>query len=445
MGAFVAGSLALLPAAVWPYVTVVSRPLHIRGHPLVFPKATTVPAIVTPDAASRRGDLPILAIAIAIFTSYMTIGLALPVIPLYVHQTLGFGNVLVGVSIGIQFIATVMTRSYAGRVADAKGGGRSMRSGLVFCALSGLAYVIAARAPVPPLGSYILLLAARLVLGFGESQLIVGGLAWGIGLAGHQRAGKVLTWTGMAIFGSLAVGAPVGLWLNHMAGFAAVGAVNVVLPLIGLAIVARVPGVTPVGGARQPLSSIIRLIWRAGLGLALQGVGFAVIGAFVSLDFVAHGWSGTGFTLSLFGVAFVVVRIFAGRLPDRIGGAKVAIASLAVEAIGQVVLWQAPTAGMALLGAAITGAGCSMVYPAFGVEVVKRVPPQSRGTALGGFAAFQDIAYATTGPLAGVLASAFGYPAVFALGAVSAVLGLGMALLMLREDRGPRPQGGATR
>jgi MFS family permease len=386
------------------------------------------------EVSDRRSNLALFTLAVSVFLTYMTVGVALPVIPLYVHQTLGFGNVLVGVAVGIQFLATVLTRGYAGRIADHTGPSRSMRSGIALCALAGAAYVLVPFVPTPATSKLIVLIAGRLILGFGESLLVVGMLAWGIGIIGQPRTGKVLAWTGMAMYGSLAVGAPIGLWLNDLAGFAAIGVANILLPMTALLLVACVAGVAPHGGRRQSFWTILGVIWRPGLGVALQGVGFAAIGAFVSLDFLAKGWPGAGLALTCFGAAFVAMRLLFGRLPDRVGGVNVAIISLAVETVGQILLWIAPDPATALLGATVTGCGCSMVFPSFGVEVIKRVPPQSRGTALGGFAAFQDVAYGGTGPVAGLVASSFGYASVFAAGAIAAACGILMAILTAREQ-----------
>jgi MFS family permease len=70
------------------------------------------------------------------------IGLALPVLPLHVHDGLGFGPVVVGVVAGCQFAASLVARIWSGHAADARGAKWAVIVGLVGATAAGLLYLL---------------------------------------------------------------------------------------------------------------------------------------------------------------------------------------------------------------------------------------------------------------------------------------------------------------
>ncbi|WP_454857430.1 arabinose transporter [Rhizobium binxianense] len=375
------------------------------------------------DATPACLAYPAPAIIGALFCGYLAVGLPLPVLPLFVHDGLGFGNLTVGLTIGIQFLATVLTRGYAGRVTDNRGGKRTALQGAAFCALGGLLYLIAAIPALPPAMCLAIVIAGRLAAGLGESQFVTGCVSWSIASVGPERAGLSMSWTGIAMFAALAVGAPVGMVLYRNFGFGAVTLACIAAPLLAAMIAFGATSYASPAGQRLPFYRVIGQIWREGLGLMLSGVGLAALSAFASLYFGARGWSHAGIVMTSFGVGFIFMRLVFGHLPDRVGGYRVALLSLAIEAVGQIMLWAAPYEAVALAGSLVTGLGCALVFPALGVEALKLVPPASRGSAMGAFVAFLDIAYGIAGPTAGLVAGQFGYAAVYLLGAASCIMG----------------------
>jgi predicted MFS family arabinose efflux permease len=112
-----------------------------------------------------------------------------------------------------------------------------------------------------------------------------------------------------------------------------------------------------------------------------------------------------------------VALVFFSHVADAIGGAKVALMCALIEAAGQALIWLAVRPEMALAGAAITGFGFSLVYPAFGVEAVHRVPAQSRGLAMGAYTAFLDLAQGLASPALGLIAAGARLNVVFLVSA----------------------------
>jgi MFS family permease len=125
----------------------------------------------------------LLRISAAMFLSYLTIGLPLATLPLYVQQQLGLNDLMIGIAVGSQFIATLFSRGLAGRKADAFGGRQTVIMGQVCCATSGIFMLASAQGAELPIFAWSLLIAGRVLLGLGESFILTGNLTWGMWLA----------------------------------------------------------------------------------------------------------------------------------------------------------------------------------------------------------------------------------------------------------------------
>lgn len=366
-----------------------------------------------------------------VFFGFLSVGLPLAPIALYLHDQLGFGAGVIGFAIGLQSVVTVLTRHRAGTLCDHRGARSVIRFGLPLGAIAGLLYLIAALLPVPAMAKLGLLLAGRVALGFGESLFITGAMNWSIGRLGAQRTGLVMSWQGIAMYAAIGLGAPLGLAIYSAVGFAGVAVTAAVSPLIALAIAATLPDLPTTGSIeRVPFYKVIGLIWRPGTILFLATIPFAGITSFLALAYAARGWSGAGIALALFSTGYIAVRLIGSHWPDRFGGTRVAVVSLVIEAIGQMMIWLANDPVLALAGALVTGIGFSLIFPAMGVEATRRVPIEQRGRAVANFIAFFDLAIGVTAPAVGYAAGLFGYGAAFLIGAIAA---LGALLLAARS------------
>jgi len=391
-----------------------------------------------PQSHSMTALLPIMGV---VLVAFLVIGLALPVLPLHVHQGLGLSTFVVGLVTGSQFAASLISRVWSGHYADSKGAKRAVVAGLLTAVAGGLLYLLSLGFTRTPELSATILLCGRALLGGAESFVITGAVSWGLALAGPANTGRVIAWVGMAMFGALAFGAPVGTMLYTLGGFAAVAVATILFPLITVLLVAPLTAVPVQLGAQTGLMKVLGAVWLPGFGSALSTVGFGAMIAFSSLLSAERNWSPLWLTFSAFAIALVAARLFLGHTPDKLGGAKVALVCVFVEATGLALIWFASNSLLAAAGAALTGFGYSLVYPGLGVEAVRRAPPQSRSLAMGAYTVFLDVALGFGSPALGLLAGWTGLGSVFL---ASAIVVLGAAVvagwLLHASSRTPPPK-----
>lgn len=401
-----------------------------------------MPQGACPHPAASRGlknnvTFQVVATVFFTFICYLTIGIPLAVLPGYVHFDLGFSSILSGLAISMQYLATLSSRPYAGRMADSVGSKQTVMIGLAACGASGVLMMLsAAFSDAPRLGLAALLLG-RLALGFGESWVATGAITWGIGRVGIENAARVLSLNGIASYGALAVGAPLGVVIERSGGFSAIGIAVAALGLAGLAIAAFRAPTAIVRGEKLAFRHVLRLVLPHGICQALGSIGFGVIASFITLFYAAHHWANAALALTVFGTAFVVVRLLFAHTINRFGGFPVAIVSFAVECAGLLLLWQAGLPQWALAGAALAGAGFALIFPALALEAVGLVAAPSRGAALGAYSVFLDLSLWITGPAAGLIAAQFSYAEVFLFAALAAAAAMLLSIaLYLRSDGG---------
>lgn len=378
----------------------------------------SVTAIPRPATAQSLAAtlLPIMGV---VFVAFLVIGIAMPVLPLHVHDGLGQGTFVVGLVAGSQFAASLVSRPWAGNFSDGRGAKRGVIVGLLAATASGLLYLASLVFTQAPMISVAILLLGRGLLGGAESFIITAAVSWGLALVDAGSTGKVIAWVGMAMFAAFAIGAPAGSALYASYGFAAIAAATTMAPLIPLMLVSRLPVVPPTHQTRFSFVDVIGAVWVPGLGSALGSVGFGAVTTFVALLFANRGWANGWLAYTAYAVAFITARIFFSHVADVVGGARVALVCAVIEAVGQALIWMAVRPEMALAGAALTGFGFSLVYPGFGVEAVRRVPAQSRGLAMGAYTAFLDLAQGIASPGLGLIATGARLNVVFLVSAIT--------------------------
>ena len=379
------------------------------------------------DGAGRAMPPRLAFAALFVVTSLtmLSVGSTLPILPRYVQGPIGAGDISVGIVTGAFAITGLAARPLAGSFADSRGRKPVVLAGALLMVVANALLFIPAGVPG--------LIIARLLLGAGEGMVYTAGAAWIVDIAPVERRGRIIGLYGLAIWGGLAFGPPIGEVLLRVSSYDLVWAFAVVSPLLGAILAARIPQ----PAVRRRAVNLRQGFWAResfgpGLALTLATTGYAALAGFVVLHLDERGIGHGAEVFTVFAFSVVATRLLAGGLPDRLGAARCAAGAAAIEAAGLLAIAFAESPGVAVAGAVAMGMAFSTIFPSLALLVVNRVSEDRRGVAMGTFTACFDVGVGLGAPIAGAAAAIGGYGLSFE---VAACLAVGAMLVAVRLGR----------
>jgi MFS family permease len=366
---------------------------------------------------------PFVLAIVAEFGVFLTIGMLLPVIPLYANGPLGAGSLGVGLAVAAVSPTALLFQPLAGQLGDRRGRRLLVISGPLIVAGSVAAYAFA--------HSLWILVAIRLVGGIGEAFVFVGAATIVTDLAPVARRGEALSLYSLGLWGGLAIGPVIGEAVLGDSRYDAVWLTAAGCSVLSAFAAMTLPETRPAAAAMA--SKRPRLLHpqavRPGLVLVTTVFGFAGFNAFVALYARELGLDGAGPLFFLLSAIVVAVRVFGRRLPDRVGSKRASGAALVLNATGLLTigLWNQP-AGL-YLGTMVFALGAALAFPALMTLALTGTSDSERSSVVGTFSACADVGFALGALTLGGVASFAGYDGVFVFSAFASILG---AVVLMR-------------
>ena len=376
---------------------------------------------------SKRLITPVFGlITLATFAYFVSVGVLIPTLPRYVEGPLGGGHVAVGIIIGAFSVTAVLMRPYSGRLGDRRGRRVLMVAGAASIAVATLGYVA--------VDSLAPLLALRALTRVGEALFYVGAASAVNDLAPEGRRGEALSLFSLALYSGIAVGPVVGEIVLDEVSFQAVWLVSAGAGFLAAAIAILLPETR----AEEDIGNVsVRLVHPAGLlpgaALATSVWGLSGFNAFVPLYALHLGMSGSRGAFVMYSAIVLSIRSIGRRIPDRLGPLRTARFSLGVTAAGMMIVgfWGTPV-GL-FVGVGVFAVGQSLAFPALMTLAVEGAPASERGSVIGTFTAFFDLAFGLGAVSLGAVSELLGYSGLFVTAGLIAFAGMGLMMLVSRR------------
>ncbi|MGF1480308.1 MAG: MFS transporter [Cyanophyceae cyanobacterium] len=383
---------------------------------------TTVNPFRTIESAKLRSLLFLFTAGLSFWISMTCL---LPTLPAYIAD-LGGTAQQVGTVMGCFAIGLLLSRTWLGSLADRRSRKLVVLIGAAVVAVAPLGYLF--------VESIAGLMAVRAFHGISIAAFTTGYSALVVDIAPAKQRGEVIGYMSLVVPIGMAVGPAVGGFLQAGAGYVPLFLVSAGAGCLALILASQIEEASRQmsGSPAQAGRSFWQLLRSRSLlipavVLSLIGLVFGSLVSFFPLYLRATGVElNAGLFYSTAAIASFSVRVFAGRVSDRVGRGGLITASLLCYGVSMLLLRTAQSSVAFIVAAAVEGAGAGLLLPTTIALISDRSTTAERGRVhalcIGGF----DVGIAIAGPLLGTLTIFIGYQGIFLLAAVMA----GLALLV---------------
>jgi len=335
--------------------------------------------------------------------------------PFFIRD-LGGTDMTVGLAATLFAVSGMLMRPIAGYINDNYSRRLLLLLGLTAVILITLGYAFASLLP--------LVLILRLLHGLFHGMLSTSITTNACDALPQSRFAEGMGFFGMTTALPMALAPALGLIMMQRYGFRPLFLLLALVMLCALALALRF-GYRRLDKSKRQRLSARNIFNRDALPAAiitfLAFVPYAGVAAFIALYADQRSLGSTGVYFMLWGICSALMRLFFGRYGDRHGERIPIIFGNTCFIVGMAISVFAAAPWISYLGGVIYGSGFGVITPAVQTMSVRITPPERRGAASSTYLIFIDLSGALGGLLSGVLATAFGYRAMFLLLCLSAV------------------------
>jgi predicted MFS family arabinose efflux permease len=360
------------------------------------------------------------------FTVFLSAFQLLPVAP-YRILALGGSAAVAGLFLGFLTYSSALTAPVTGALVDRLGARRILIvSSLAITAFS-LIYAVLPR--------YSLMLVLVVVHGLFWSGLLSASSTYAASLVPASRRAEGLGYWGLSTVLAVSMAPTIGLWVYSHGGWTAMCLEAAGLNLLMAAIAWRLPRESLAAGPRAVDVKTL-LEWRVlavSGALFLYSFGYGGLTSFIALYTDANDVTPRALYFTVFSLAIIFTRPFAGRFADRAGYRRVFLPAVGLVVLAFLLLAVGGTRTLLIASAVLFGTGFGSAYPAFLGHVLKFVDENRRGAAFGSIIGMFDTGIGTGSIAMGWIVEHFGYRAAW--GSAAALAACSIPYFVLVERR----------